>query len=434
MFRDESGDIRIEFEAHNRIHASDGVLVGNDASATNAGITMIGYSGCGKSSALQTLFAHYPQYIIHRGKGLTTYPQIVYLVVQCPPHSNFRGLYKNIGYAIDRALGNVKPIYAEELDAGERGNLARYTDKVRLLIEKFSIGIIIFDEIQHLNFDVSLENSFESILELANQTKVAFGVVGTEDAYGKIFSNNLRQARRLGPEIHADKYCNSRELFNHIVTRLFTFQWFNEVVVPTDEMLNVMYECTHGIIDQIIALYIFMNLDYIRAKKKPLVDAEYIRRTAERHYPGMQEILKNLNAAGAEEARAMLAEKGNAEMLRIVDEEKSKAAENASLKALSNDFSIVISMKQYAVSRIMEVDDTYNAQTIEHACDIFFATKKGKELLEKKEATKITQEVNKILRSSAKSDSRPKAKKTTKLAPATIKSYIIQTNESEDNG
>ena len=139
MFRDERGDIRIEYQSRNSEHHTDGVLVGNDAAATNAGITLIGYSGCGKSSALETLFRNYPQYIIHKGKGMTTYPQIVYLVVQCPPHSNFRGLYKNIGIAIDRALGNIKPVYAIELDAGNRGNLSVYNDRVRYLIEKFAI-------------------------------------------------------------------------------------------------------------------------------------------------------------------------------------------------------------------------------------------------------------------------------------------------------
>ena len=165
MFRDEGGDISLGYEAHNQKHQADGVLIGNDAAATNAGITMLGYSGCGKSSALETLFRNYPQYIIHKGKGMTTYPQIVYLVVQCPPHSNFRGLYKNIGVAIDRALGNVKPVYENELDAGKRGTLSVYTDRVRQLIEKFAIGIIIFDEIQHIHFDATLENSFESVVD-----------------------------------------------------------------------------------------------------------------------------------------------------------------------------------------------------------------------------------------------------------------------------
>ena len=237
MLRDKNGDIRLPYESGNVSHCSDGLLVGKDAAAANAGITMIGYSGCGKSSALETVFANYPQYIIHRGEGMTTYPQIVYLVVQCPPHSNFRGLFKNIGVAIDRALGNVKPVYAKELDAGKSGNLARFTDKVRELIEQFAIGMIVFDEIQHLNFDSTLENSFESILELTNQTKVAFGVVGTEDAYDKIFADNLRQARRLGAEIHADRYCKNKDLFCHIVRNLFKYQWFDTIVEPTQELI-----------------------------------------------------------------------------------------------------------------------------------------------------------------------------------------------------
>ena len=276
VFRDPGGDISLSYEARNTTCRTDGLLIGNDAAAANAGITMLGYSGCGKSSALEMLFSNYPQYIVHKGEGLTRYPQIVYLVVQCPPHSSFRGLYKNIGVAIDRALGNVIPVYAKELDPGERGNLARYNDKVRELIEKFAIGIIIFDEVQHLHFDASLENSFESILELCNQTKVAFGIVGTEDAYSKIFAGNLRQSRRLGPEIHADRYCKDKGLFTNLVLKLFQYQWFDSLVAPTEELVNALYNCTKGIIDQLIGLFMFMNLDYMNATRKPTIDAKYV--------------------------------------------------------------------------------------------------------------------------------------------------------------
>lgn len=426
MFRDDRGDIRVEYEAKNITHSADGILIGSDAAATNAGVSLIGYSGCGKSSALETLFSNYPQYIIHRGDGLTTYPQIVYLVVQCPPHSNFRGLYKNIGVAIDRALGNLKPIYEKLLDAGERGNLSRFRDKVRELIEKFCIGIIIFDEIQHLNFDTTAENSFESILELANQTKVAFGVVGTEDAYSKVIGFNLRQTRRLGPEIHADKYCKNTTMFSLIVSKIFQYQWFDTVVVPTPNMINAMFRCTHGIIDQIIGLYIFMNLDYIRAKKKPTVDEHYVEKTYLKHYPGMAELIQELFDNEVEERRMEIVNHANREMMEIVSEETSKAAEQATMSALQNDnLNMMIEAKQYAVGRIMEVNDTVSATVIEKTCDRFLKTQEGQKLLAHKEFTKIAQQVNKRLSASESKKENASKKKSAKLDSKTIKSYLL---------
>ena len=428
MFRDERGDIRIEYQSRNSEHHTDGVLVGNDAAATNAGITLIGYSGCGKSSALETLFRNYPQYIIHKGKGMTTYPQIVYLVVQCPPHSNFRGLYKNIGIAIDRALGNIKPVYAIELDAGNRGNLSIYNDRVRYLIEKFAIGIIIFDEIQHIHFDATLENSFESILELSNQTKVAFGVVGTEDSYGKIFSGNLRQARRLGAEIHADLYCANRRLFEYNARQLFKYQWFNNLVEPDNEIIDTLFECTKGIIDQLVGVYMYMNIDYVRAERKPKINADYVRRTIERHYPGMMELLSDLKNPKTEAQRAKAVKEANDEMQRIAQEEKQKAAEKAAMKANKDpDAEQIVELKEFVVSRIMEIDDRFNASTIENMVDKVLGTKGGKE--KANDSIAFMRLVYKKLSNAGKTDKRKQAGSKKKLAPSTVLSFL---NDEED--
>ena len=422
MFRDERGDIRIEYQSRNSEHHTDGVLVGNDAAATNAGITLIGYSGCGKSSALETLFRNYPQYIIHKGRGMTTYPQIVYLVVQCPPHSNFRGLYKNIGIAIDRALGNIKPVYAIELDAGNRGNLSIYNDRVRYLIEKFAIGIIIFDEIQHIHFDATLENSFESILELSNQTKVAFGVVGTEDSYGKIFSGNLRQARRLGAEIHADLYCTNRRLFEYNARQLFKYQWFNNLVEPDNEIIDTLFECTKGIIDQLVGVYMYMNIDYVRAERKPKINADYVRRTIERHYPGMMELLSDLKNPKTEAQRAKAVKEANDEMQRIAQEEKRKAAEKATMEAdQAPDADQIVELKEFVVSRIMELDERYNPSTIENMVDKVLGSKEGKEKAGDNIA--FMRLVYKRLQDTGKTDMR-RASKKKKLSPAQIVSFL----------
>ena len=425
MFRDERGDIRIEYQSRNSEHHTDGVLVGNDAAATNAGITLIGYSGCGKSSALETLFRNYPQYIIHKGRGMTTYPQIVYLVVQCPPHSNFRGLYKNIGIAIDRALGNIKPVYAIELDAGNRGNLSVYNDRVRYLIEKFAIGIIIFDEIQHIHFDATLENSFESILELSNQTKVAFGVVGTEDSYGKIFSGNLRQARRLGAEIHADLYCANRRLFEYNARQLFKYQWFNNLVEPDNEIIDTLFECTKGIIDQLVGVYMYMNIDYVRAERKPKINADYVRRTIERHYPGMMELLSDLKNPKTEAQRAKAVKEANDEMQRIAQEEKRKAAEKATMEAnQAPDTDQIVELKEFVVSRIMELDERYNPSTIENMVDKVLGSKEGKEKAGDNIA--FMRLVYKRLQDTGKTDKRRSSKKR-KPAPEQIISLLEDT-------
>jgi len=319
----------------------------------------------------------------------------------------------------------VKPVYAKELDAGKSGNLARFTDKVRELIEQFAIGMIVFDEIQHLNFDSTLENSFESILELTNQTKVAFGVVGTEDAYDKIFADNLRQARRLGAEIHADRYCKNKDLFCHIVRNLFKYQWFDTIVEPTQELIDALYACTHGIIDQLIGLYSFMNIDYLNAQEKPDVDADFVKKTANRHYPGILKLLDRIDSVEAEQERAELIKRANVELEQAVEAARQKEAENASIEALA-DISLdrAIEIKQEVVERIRSVDAARSETVIEKACDQVLLSPEGKALAAAGETTKLTQLVFKHLKTRKTSSGSKEKKKTAALSPTEIRSFI----------
>ena len=81
--------------------------------------------------------------------------------------------------------------------------LGAKAERIREYVEKFAIGIIIFDEIQLLDFSHTRENSFDSLLTLSNRTKVATAVVGTEDAKAKMFKT-LRTARRVGNVINGN--------------------------------------------------------------------------------------------------------------------------------------------------------------------------------------------------------------------------------------
>ena len=186
------------------------VLVGNSAAAANAGLTLLGYSGCGKSAALEILLSHYPQVIYHQSEEMERFVQIVYIVVVCPANSNFKSLYVSAGAAIDRALGNSVPVYETMIarckTIGEKAN------KLCDLIARFGIGAIIFDEIQLLDFRANKESTFESLLEIVNKTKVALVAVGTEDAYQKMFPN-LRTSRRTGILIPANSYCKDKGFF-----------------------------------------------------------------------------------------------------------------------------------------------------------------------------------------------------------------------------
>lgn len=302
--------------------AKDSCLIGSEGSATNAGFSLLGYSGCGKSSAVEILFSNYPQVIIHNSDSVNKFTQIVYLVVSCVANSNFSALYDSLGGAIDRALGITNGIYAKYVSAGR--NLGQKSARVKNLIERFGIGIIVFDEIQLIDFDSTRENSFEGLMTLANQTKVAIAAVGTEDAYEKMFNGKLRTARRLGAAIIGHQYCSNMDYFRFLVNQLFKYQWTQQLVIPTDDIVKCLYEYTKGIIDQLIGLYVFMQIDCVNAAKEPTINTGFIKKVVNKHYPGIQQLLQNLEDPLMEIKRAELIHESNRKIDDLLEEEKQK--------------------------------------------------------------------------------------------------------------
>ena len=339
-------------------------LQGEDASATCAGFSLLGYSGCGKSSALEILFSNYPQTIIHQFENGTKITQIVYLVVNCVPNSNFAALYTSIGKAIDNALGYSDSIYENMIRKAR--NLGEKAEVVANLIEKLSIGIIVFDEIQLINFTSTKENSVEGLMTLANKTKVAMGVVGTEDAFNMLFSK-LRTGRRFGETIIGHEYCNNKQFFQYIVKNLFQYQWFDPYVPATKEMTDALYQVSKGIIDQLIGVYIFMQLEYIQASKKPTVNADYVKKVAEKHYPGMMRLMNRLEDPVAEKKRIELLTQGNADIAKMItasQEKQKKEAEQLMMFNATPQVQDKQTLLKCITRDIMNVTDEYDMQTI----------------------------------------------------------------------
>lgn len=319
----------VQCNAENDNDMLKGRLLGNAADSANAGFSLIGYSGCGKSTALHILLSRYPQVIVHKvGDGYFT--QIVYLTVNCIANSNFSALYEGIGEAIDKALGNYQPIYAAEI--AKTSNLGKKAEKIKEFIDKFGIGAIIFDEIQLIDFNSTKENSFDSLLTLVNRTKMALIVVGTEDAKSKMFKE-LRTARRVGSVISADLYCNSRIFFSILVKALFKYQWFNEPVRVTEEVTDALYDTTKGIIDQLINIYIVMHYEALN-KQLPAskIDVSFIYKVAKKYYPEMQIILNTLKNTKADNCRKNVNLELKEAILNATDKEIQKSEINSMIQ------------------------------------------------------------------------------------------------------
>lgn len=354
-------DKNINYMAENRDNEMTSVLYGDSSDATNAGFSLIGYSGCGKSSAISTLVSHYPQVIIHEDGDGGYFPQITYLVVNCIANSNFSALYEGIGDAIDKAFGNAQPVYALEIK--KTMGLGNKAEKVRSFIELFGVGIIIFDEIQLIDFQHTKENSFDSLLTLANRTKVAIAVVGTEDARDKMF-HELRTARRVGTMINGNRYCENREFFEYLVSQIFEYQWFKEPIEVTDKIIDALYDVTKGIIDQLVSIYSCMNIEAITARKKIEINADFIHHVADKYYPGIQDVLGSIECNADTLEFENIRKNADARISKLMDEAKQeqemkKIKENSTAKP---DVSL-----HNVASNIRTIYDDYTDNQIEEA-------------------------------------------------------------------
>lgn len=258
-------------------------LYGDVADSAVTGFALIGMSGCGKSSALKNLLSQYPQVITHNvnTNGIISFTQIVYIAVCCPTNSNLSVLFVEIGKAIDRALGldNVYEAYVRK-----QRTLGAKMDVICNLIETFGIGAIILDEIQLLDFSANKESSFESFLTITNRTKVALCVVGTEDAYKKIFSSH-RTARRLGKIIDASLYCKSKKFFMHFFKALTRYQWLDEHIDFDSETVEAFWQNTHGLAYMVINLYIGLHKEYLSSFNPPEINAAFVHKVASKVFP-----------------------------------------------------------------------------------------------------------------------------------------------------
>lgn len=271
----------------------------NLGAAINAGVALLGYSGCGKTSAIGTLLSNYPQVVIHHDEEGNRFTQIVYLYVVCVANSNFKALYQSIGKAIDKALGNTSPVYEQVIK--QQKSIGEKTNKICDLIDLFSIGAIILDEVQMMDFEGTHENSFSSLMNIVNNTQVALILVGTEEAYSKMLPK-LQIARRAGARISASSYCENKAAFKLLCQQVFQYQWFDTPVEFTDEDIDILYRLTYGIVDQLISLYIYMHFHYIRLKNKPTIHADYISLISRKYFPGMQVLLEQLRVGHLSEA------------------------------------------------------------------------------------------------------------------------------------
>ncbi|MFZ7068793.1 ATP-binding protein [Pseudomonas aeruginosa] len=219
-------------------------------------MTLIGLSGMGKTTALDSIVKLYPQVIEHKKyKGrVFIETQVVWLKIDCPHDGSLRGFCAAFFTALDNALGINK--YADIVN--RRFSVSVMLKNISQLCKAYFVGALIVDELQHLKSSrggYDRETLLNFFVTLSNDAGVPLVYVGT-NAMLPLFSGVLRNARRAAGmgEIAFDRFNEDDPFWEHLVTRLWEYDWTGRATPLTDALLRKIFDLSQGNTDFLVKL------------------------------------------------------------------------------------------------------------------------------------------------------------------------------------
>ena len=255
-----------------------------------SGFTIIGVSGVGKSTAVESVLDLYPQVIEHseyKGKPFP-FTQLVWLKLDCPHDGTLGGLCYSFFRAIDMIMGTS--FYDEYKKS--RVTIDSMMVQMTRIAHEYAIGVLVIDEIQHLSQAKSGSDAMLNFfVTLVNTIGVPVILIGTSKAT-PILQGEFRQARR--GSAMGDIIWNRMEEdadWEFFVRTMWGYQWTGEKVEFSREMLKAFYHETQGIAVLAVILYALVQEEAILGEKETF-DVRDIHETAVKRMALVQPMLE----------------------------------------------------------------------------------------------------------------------------------------------
>lgn len=256
--------IRYGYTGRNPLHAStvrhrlpsSAEIKGHGFMSTAETLTLIGLSGMGKTTALNSIAKLYPQVISHSKykRQIFIETQVVWLKIDCPHDGSLGGFCAAFFSSLDDALGIEK--YSGRAATGR--SISVMLQKISQLCKAYFIGVLIIDEMQHLcssRGGKDREKLLNFFVQLSNDAGIPLVYVGT-NAMLPLFSGVVRNARRaagMGP-IAFDRFPEGDPYWAHLVSQLWAYDWTKTPIPLTGELLSKIYDLTQGDTDFLVKL------------------------------------------------------------------------------------------------------------------------------------------------------------------------------------
>jgi hypothetical protein len=148
------------------------------------------------------------------------------------------------------------------------------------------LGALIIDEIQNLaSAKVGVERTINFIVRMENELKLPIIFIGTYKAIDKVFGKAARAARRAsGTKEIIFNRLEKNEEWHEFIKDMWKYQFTNIKCDLTDEIKNILYEKSAGIIDWVLKLFRASQYEAILNGSEQLT-ASLITEVAEKHMP-----------------------------------------------------------------------------------------------------------------------------------------------------
>jgi hypothetical protein len=307
----EDGSLNTHMQnGYERVQSGDlAVFRFDHARSTARSLSLIGCSGCGKSSTLTRMLATYPQLIYHEKLNFT---QIVYLKLDCP-HD---GSLKSMCHHFFRAIDNLLQTNYEQKYALKRQSVETLLALMSQIANVHAVGVLVIDEIQHLSRSSSggVEKMLNFFVTLVNVIGLPVVMVGTPKAR-PIFELNLRSARRSAgfgalfwqpmqapsPQTDPETGKTTKTEWIAFTDKLWKCQWLKQRDMQlSDEIRNCWYELSQGVLDIVVKLFVLAQVRAIFTRTERIT-AKLLRQVYEDELKPVHPMLAALRSGDPEQ-------------------------------------------------------------------------------------------------------------------------------------
>ena len=251
--------------------------------------SLIGVSGMGKSTTVESVLAAYPQYIFHPDFDLH---QLVWLKVECPKDGSVKELALNILRAFDAALGT-----SHTPRSSKAVTLEHLMSLVKLLARAHFLGVLVLDELQNVSVRKSggREEMLNWFQELVNELKLPLVVLGTMKARA-VLQLDARHSRRAGVMGGATWRPLTRgPEFDLLVETLWSYQWLRQPGELTEKFKAAIFAETQGVVGFIVDMFLVCQL-YALSHGNETLTPEMFRHVARTEFEVLQPLLNALRS------------------------------------------------------------------------------------------------------------------------------------------